>query len=232
MGLSREEILRRAQKLMSFTEGNATAGEVENAAAMLGNLLRENNLSLEDIRVEAMRGDIEEQECQIAYWTIPGWYLRLSGWIAEATNCRTIVLTQPDGSHMLRIYGHKADAAVAAYFLEVTARTLPKIAKNEKPANHKSYMLGLVDGVGQRLVAMVKPVDAPESERAIILVKDKAVDEHFESKHPANTREVIKRNNNVENLDDYTNGKKKADDIALNHGVRHQPVDGPRLTGG
>src|SRR5262245_25866838 len=102
MSLSREEIMRRAQKLMAFTEGNATAGEVENAAAMLGALLRENNLSLEDIRVEAMRGDVEEQDCRVGYWTIPGWYLSLVGWIARATNCRSIVLAHPDGGHMIR----------------------------------------------------------------------------------------------------------------------------------
>ncbi len=229
MSLTKEEVMRRAQKLMQFTAGNATTAELELAAERLGKLLRENNLSAEQVEAEAMKEQILEDSVGVKFRRPPSWFMRLATVITIATSTRWL-RSRRDGAYTLTFIGTPADAQVASYFFQVCVRLLPEIAKLERPFDRKAFLYGMADGVGRRLLAMVRPPEMTQGERGLMVVKDNAIKAYMEEKHA--TAKPLNQPQTINDRGSYHQGVAAAEAVPLNHGIGHARSTAPRIAMG
>ena len=218
--MSREEIMRRAAKLMAFQSGNATQAEIDNAAEKLGALLRENNISMSDVSASTIKSEIEEISHEGSYTKLPTWYVTLAVQITKALSCSVIICSKGKHNKYFRIIGMSADARVASFFLDVCGRELPLMEKRANPYNRISYLMGVSHGIGKRLRAMYLPPESTSGERGLILTKETAVTEYKENKFP---KLGSYKCGNTGFLDDsYACGLKDSEKVSLNHVLRHE----------
>ncbi len=226
--MDRETILRRAAKLMQFQSGNATQAELELAAARLGELMREHNISLGDITAEQLKDSItQEKASSPSEKRAPAWYQNLSRWVAFACSCRSIKY-----GARYEFLGEKSDAAVAVYFMGVCSTAIPFLCDLYKPTDRKAFLWAAVEAVGRRLCAMVRPPDMSVQERGLIVNKDAALERAIVARY-ANRNGVVKyqgiRVNRGHDAVSYAQGTEAGNNMRLNHGVTHANA-GPGVT--
>ncbi|GMW02611.1 MAG: hypothetical protein AMXMBFR84_37470 [Candidatus Hydrogenedentota bacterium] len=124
--MTREEIIRRAQKLSAFTEENATPQEVANAAAALKKLMEKHQLSMMDIASGLTNEDVGFESIDGGS-TRKTWQLCLVCAIAKGLDCQ--VVTHYDGQWrgrrwkqtgiVYKVYGVESDLVFARYLYDV-----------------------------------------------------------------------------------------------------------------
>lgn len=184
--MNRDDILKRAAKFASITEAaGASQAEAEQAARRLGELLRENNLSMGDVTAAQMEADIERQDVRSGFQRPPGWATHLACGIAHACDCRLLTLSafvqfSADGKleqspHRFAFVGHSADVAVASYFLGYLLQLLPDMAKRARPYDRKAWLIGACIAITRRLREAIHPIGDDTKQSALIVVKDAAI---------------------------------------------------------
>lgn len=240
MSMDRAEIMRRATKLLQFQRGNCTDAELQNAAEKLGQLLREHNLSMGEVRIEAARGQIEKKEKVTPWKRSPLWAICLSTRIADPCGCRVVQQFDIGEQAMVfRFIGMPSDAEVASYFFGFCMEQLPQMASEAKRKfdqqvammrqvygpdvkvktfKRTSYLIGAADTIGLRLWKMIRPPDMSVSERGLVLVKDKAVMEYITQLYP-DLRTTTRTTDEHYNTS-YARGRRDAEQMPLQHGVQ------------
>lgn len=214
--MDRDDIIRKAQKLMAFKAGTATEAEIALAADRLASLLREHNLSLTDITPAKARGGITERVFVTDYENdLPGWYIRLLTAIGMAIGCN--FMYWPGYGRQVRFIGPAAEVDVAIYFSGVCVVELTAMAANCPHMNVESYLTGIADGIYHRLRAMYSPRIQAASERGLMIVKAKALADYMQEIHPQSPREDTA---DPTDYSSYMHGRMDADKVALHQALR------------
>ena len=227
--LSKEEILRRAQKLMAFTSGNATQNEIDVAAEMLGKLLRENNISMSDIPAAQIKSEVEEIDHKGSYTKLPGWYVRLAQQIAGAISCEMLLCQVRKNEKIIRFIGVSSDVQIAAFFMDVCSRELPLMEKRANPWDRIAYLTGCGVSIGSRLRKMYQPEDISVSERGLISTKSVAITE-FKEEAYGDRMKPVKIGKAGRDMDSYRQGMEDAEKMKLNQGLRSSHGENNLLT--
>jgi hypothetical protein len=243
----RRKVIDRCDKLMRFTKENgATPGEIENAAAKLGQLLRENNLALEDISVGSLKTDVGSEFSTLEMGRIQEWQYFLFGKIPETCSCSVIYVDvraptpkQPRRCvKKIQMYGTLGDLKMCRYFCDVLCIILPSFAKqycdgleykdrSERASATTSYLKGMIVTINERLAKMVRPPDdAPEvAERGLIIVNNKAlaVADRMLIEHPK-MKSFASPHTSLDH-DHFGMGIERGKDVDLKFGLAETPKD-------
>lgn len=241
----RDAILRKASKLLAFQAGTATPAEVELAAQRLGELLHAHNLTLQDVRAEALRSGIRTEETTSGYAQRPRWVRDLAAGVAYACTCQVIYQKRYD-EHDDRLtdtesfVGLEADVAVARYFYDVLNRQLPEMASaharslpaRQRPRARRSFLVGIVHTVVTRLSALLRPPAAGPANpvapgQSLILAKRQAIEAFLADAYP-DLRTTTRRRLRADQVDllALRAGVRAGQDVALHHGVRSSTPTG------
>lgn len=241
--MDRETILRRASRLAAMTQsGGATQAEAETAAARLGELLRENNLSMQDVTTAELEAEMQQAEAATGFRRIPGWAHDLSQYVASATETKVYVysscIVRGDNGcpqykrARFKFVGHEADAAVAGYFMEYLLRALPDMAKRRRPYNRAAYLSGVAIAVAIRLRNAIHPVGDVDSgkDTALTVAKKQAVEEYCKK---AFADSISKKMPTASDGDPYSRqeGYQDGQRVPLNLGIATAQTDAKRITG-
>ena len=119
----RDKAISRIRKLLEFNAGNnATSAEISNAAAIIGRILREHDLSMVDVDMQQIKSDIVACEHVTDYKTLPEWMISLSACVALAMDCTVVYGKKSDLSvlsvrYALHFIGTKSDAEITCILL-------------------------------------------------------------------------------------------------------------------
>jgi len=242
----RKKLMARAEKLLRFTKENgASEGEINNAAEAIGRILRETDMSIEDIRVETIKTDIVTEESMHEFGRIQEWEWELFILFAKACSCKVYTHSQrtmKDGkkikSRTFRLVGTESDAKVCKYFCDVMIRVLPDMAetycdtatyftRSGRLAVRTSYLKGLTETVAERIEKMVRPTDVSTAvtERGLSLTNNKLLAADAWMKDNLKLKNSrIKWSANKE--DHYAQGKADGHNVAIHQGVNHSKPAG------
>jgi hypothetical protein len=182
--MDRADVIRKAQKLMSYTDANASPAEVANAADKLGALLRDHNLSMTDVKPATIRSDVLEKVFQTSLLgsTMPAWYLRLGASIAGGVGCLFVV--HNDCASQARFIGPSVEVEVAVYFINSLLPRLADMAIAWPFDLRESYLIGIADTIELRLKQMYSPALQESSERGLMCLKKAATDDYMQDAYP------------------------------------------------
>lgn len=237
----RDAVLRKASKLLAFQAGTATPAEVELAAQRLGELLHAHNLTLQDVRVEALRSGIRTEETSSGFAQRPRWVRDLAAGVAYACSCQVLYRQRYEDARLRladteSFIGHEADVAVARYFYDVLIQQLPAMASaharslppGDRPRAKRSFLVGIVHTVVSRLSAMLRPVadisGCPGTPGlTLIAAKRQAIDAFLAQTYP-DLRTTSWRRLRMDQVDMLAlrAGVRAGRDVALHHGVRSE----------
>jgi hypothetical protein len=243
----RQDLLRKAEKLLRFTKENGcTEGEINNAADKIGEILRETDLTMDDIRVSTIKTDIVTESSMHEFGRIQEWEWEMFMAIAKVCSCRVYTFTKKTvengkkiKTRTFKIVGTESDAMVCKYFCDCLMNALPPMAEKYcdnqtyfdragRLAIRTSYLKGLTDTVAERIERMVRPstVTKEVSERGLSLVNNKliAVDEKIKEEHPK--MRSVKIRWTEAKADHYGEGKKDGHNVGLNLGIARSTPSG------
>lgn len=153
--MDKERLYRRLEALLELSKSDVNEAEALAAAMKAQELIKEYNLSLEEM--DGYNRQLEEEIIEeIIRVSQVGWNRGLCTTVAK--NCQCYAFITGDYKHM-KIFGHKCDVEVAVSiykFLLNAAETLwwqyKRKLNKEGYAPHKfSYMTGFVNGVREKL---------------------------------------------------------------------------------
>jgi len=126
--MTREEIIRRAQKLTAFNEANATPQEVANAAAALKKLMEKHQLSMMDVAAGITSEKVGREEIDGGY-TKKTWQSVLVNSIAKGLDCSVISYYDVrDAKGVAKktvtywVFGVESDLVFARYLYDVLSK--------------------------------------------------------------------------------------------------------------
>jgi hypothetical protein len=223
--MDRADVIRKAQKLMSYTDKTATPEEVANAADKLGRLMREYNLSMTDVTPSTLRGDIREQVFSTGFTvTMPPWYIRLAAGIAESIGCKFMVYD--NNGAQARFIGSSVEVEIAVYFVSSLLPRLVDMSWHWPFIDKDQYLSGIADTIQARLAVMYAPPLQESSERGLMCLKRAAVSDYMEEIYP----DVQNINTPAPPADfSYLHGRHHGHSIPLNQGLKAPDAGAPGI---
>lgn len=195
---NRDDIIRRARKLMRFNETNATREDVANATAILQRMVEKHQLSIADLESEALNEGITVEKIHVGS-NFTSWGRALSTAIGHSFDCEVVFSTIRDEHWRrvasFRIIGTESDVQCVVYLYDVLSRLLRKMGIE---AAHtlgyyggdlrgflNSYIIGASVTIGERLRERREARAAENNDvRALVAVKDKSVERYIERAYP------------------------------------------------
>lgn len=192
-------LLRRIQKLLAIAnDTRADPNEAAAAAGMAERIMRKHQI--EHAEVMSVRLDRGEEELGTADTEarmkpgdkharlpvkMPPWAQWLCFRVAKFHNCELRYAWSPERGRIMRFYGLKADAAVAAWTvdyivscLRVASSAFMKAAPRSK-ADGDSFRKGFVVAVCSKIQEQAKEREADSTMRALVVSKQAAIAKHF-----------------------------------------------------
>lgn len=233
--------ITRVKKLLEFNEhNNATQEEIDTAARMIGRILADNNLSLEDVDQHVIDSDTISCNADTDYVTVPAWMCALSYNVAVALDCKCILdywIDIKENSPLRRklkrrlvFIGHKQDAEVAAYLYSFLEKELWRLSGESADKELRS---GLSDRMRYRnnfIMAAANSIRAKlESEKpqrnptatgstSLMVVKANAVAKKVKELYPRLTSH--KAPDVYGDHEAYQNGKEAGANLSIRRGVK------------
>lgn len=193
------DLIRRLTEMR--VDRGCTPAEAAAAAAHLARVLEKHQLSLFDVQKLTFAEDVVEEVRPVGGKVVPRWAHELAQAVSRPHDCEYFIRTAYDpqaGRRRSEAYfiGHRSDAAVAAYLYEVLSRTLLAMADREGRAQGRRhaglirfrshYIIAAAWEVRQRIEAERRQArgEAALASRALVVVKEKAVEEYVRACHP------------------------------------------------
>jgi hypothetical protein len=233
----RARIIERAKKMLNLQHGRgATQGEIQAAANLLQNLLRDHQLSMVDIESHQVRQEGVVQEIfESSFRRQPKWVTVIVGCVAEGFECHVVRSTKvsPDGSHrkLWHIIGLESDVAVARWFIDYLGDTLPRLASavvavegllGKRAARFRTnFIIGATTSIAVRLVNQRKDNEFGDAGcKALVHIKSDAVQAYVAREFPDLRKIKMKFNGSRKGL---AEGAKAGNTIPLNRPVVGRP---------
>lgn len=236
--MTREQILRKAEKMTRFDPERATQAEVELAATMLRKLLDKHGLSMADIKDTSHKTTVIQQDVPTDYQNLPAWKDHVAMVVSKAYDCKVIIGQWEDpqrkyGSRWKARYifiGHETDCAIATYFYTILCRELWNAGQKEadmygrKRHRKTKFVASFITGGADAVAARLKEQRASMTEEeksdctAIVFVKDTAIKEYVRDTFPHLTR-GRRRNSSRSDFGGYDAGESFGKRMSLNEGV-------------
>lgn len=188
-----DRVLERVEKLLALST-SSNPNEAALAAAKAQDLLFKYNLQVHQLRGAERGTEFRNMGLEIGPAT---WKKRLVGAVARTNFCRCIIINGTDDVELVgemhnivivsRIYGYLVDEIER--LVERAWRAEPRAGRSARTWKD-SFRHGAVDTVARRLKEQREAsVTADEATMAIVVVKDRELDEAYRRFHP-NVRSV------------------------------------------
>jgi hypothetical protein len=175
-----DAIIRRVRKLLALAKSD-NAHEAAAAAAQAQRLLTLHGLEasqIEDRTEPVTDGGVLHSGANLEKWA-----LRLAAVIAEANQCRALVITwRADGLRLrdVNIYGRPSDLAKVRYLFEYYLGETKRLALAHGRGRGRSWLNnfkhGVVDTLGRALITAVKDAAAEVSSTALVHLRSRGDD--------------------------------------------------------
>ena len=190
--MDRQQALAKIEKLLAHTgDGAVNANEVAAANKLMKDLMDEHQISLDDIQEKKDEQTVEEQFVLDGRTPHP-WKYYLAQAIGEFYDCRTL----NRGKLMLITIGFKDDVAAARFMFSRVLKLVEQeswnyinlhrfeIGRTYTRGARAKFAFGVVIAINERLKTLKIEMDKQKNKNALIILKDKIIDEHMEENHP------------------------------------------------
>ena len=232
--MNKDDVIRKARKLMDYEHGNCSEGELENAASILQQLLQTYELSTDDIQATVILEDIAQTAARTQYASIPAWLGALACDVADAYNCRVLSYYYYDAKLAFgtavkvgfRFVGEKAEVQIASWFFELLYTRLYDLATTQAATRcvtgrniapyRNSFIRSASRAIKRRLIEDQRvAMQADPALKAIILSKKGAIDVFMQ-------RYAAMEHRGISTTDDFSgtfDGHRAGKNIHLTRGV-------------
>lgn len=221
----RKKIAAKMRSLAQLTVDNGCSQEeAASALALLASLQSKYNLTLDAIELEA------EEPAFIACHIRNENVYQVAAAIAKATDTRAVIAderkvvfffgTQHDveyANYLMAIVDAAAHTAFNKFILDPQYKVL-RNAKQSEQIIRLSYTIGIVTALGNRILAMLKPIELHSSTgQELMIIKANKAQEFMDSMGLNETKAVSTEIALISSVADK--GAKDAESIALNKGI-------------
>lgn len=221
----RDAILARIRALLAKTvENGCTEAEAVAAAELAAKLLAKHNLTLDEAELRASPFKTQQQthrdEVGLRLW-------KPADAIADLTG--TTFWTTPTGVHPVKIsfFGFDHEVEIAGYLLEICARAmrgqlaglergLALLRAAARQLQIRPFLDGMADRLAERIRALIPP---PATGTGLVVVREQLIAEALAERGI----QIKTRKATASRAQDpgYHAGRRAADDVALNPGLRN-----------
>lgn len=247
MSEDKDSVLRRVQKLLAIAnDDRADPNEAAAAAKMAEKVMRKYQIEHADVvRRELESGDnMSTQDCTVIMKRdlkgkgehipkkVPQWGQWLGVSIAKLFDCQARLAVDARGSACIRFLGYASDVQVAAWTFDyLVGQTISAIRAYQKGASRskaesESFRRGFVLAVNAMLQSEAnkkrEEMSAAVTSRALMVVKQQAVDKHFGEAAYREKKGHVK----VGEADAYWAGRVQGSKVQMRQGVRANDGNG------
>ena len=221
-----KKLIEKINKILALGENNPNEEERQSALNKAAELLKEHNLSMEDLIV-SKKSDIEEHNIIGDTQKCPQWKTMLVAEITNLFDCY-VLLSYPyiedfnyEKKYMFKIIGYKKDRELAIYFykhIESWIRTsIFSIRNTGENINSYQYSLGVSIVVIKRLKELYEKKEEVSSNcKDLMVIKKDNVQKHIEDNYNTSKKRVQPK---ISKRDDYIRGLADGRKVPLHSGI-------------
>ncbi len=177
----KKRLFEKIRKLLAMAEQDSSPNEAMIAAAKARALLREHNLSREDVIFND--STVKEKRCDTERQRLNDWICRLAGVVAESFDCDHFVNSRRESKQWnqgIVFVGVEEDSEIAGHVFNFLFRFI----QNSKTKNKTQFAYGFVLGVQKKLAseAVVPSREMAAKGNSLVLAKKAIVERHMELK--------------------------------------------------
>ena len=205
-----DAIIQRIQKLLAMTtERGCTPAEAAHAAAKAQEFMQRYGLSMFDVEAKTYGEKVEEEHRDLEFERVPAWVCKMAGAVARPNGCEYVLSWIRRGkrrTNCLKFIGHTTDVKIVAYLYQSLSKALWRQSAGDCKQLGRGgaslakarwdYMRGAACAIEQRLTEEAKRFEqsagsaiepfasGPAVNGAMVLVKNKAVEEYMAKEFP------------------------------------------------